>query len=145
MIVGAAEQMTGLLDELALVARIESRRYDPAVAPVDTLELARSAVAEGEGFVVEGEGALVSVDPEVARRALMRLARATRRHGGIETVALAVSGPVLELAPVTESAAPVITGEELQELGAAAAVAAVAALGGALELDGDRLRIRLPE
>lgn len=147
MIEAASEQMGELLDELALVARIESGRFEPVLTEVDTLALARaaaSALDPGE-VAVRGEGAVVRVDEALVRRALARLARAARRHGGLESVALAVRGPVVELSPVAATAAAVVTGEELGELGAAAAVALVAALGGALELEGERLLIRLPQ
>ena len=51
---------------------------------------------------------------------------------------------MLAVAPVTESAALVVTGEEVRELSAAAAVALVRAQGGSVELEGETLRIRLP-
>ena len=50
-----------------------------------------------------------------------------------------VDGAELTLEPVTEAAAPVILGEELKDLGAAVAVSAIRALGGTVELDGERL------
>jgi hypothetical protein len=51
---------------------------------------------------------------------------------------------VLAVAPVNDAAARVVTGEELRELSAAAAVALVRAQGGSVELEGDRLLVRLP-
>ena len=145
MIEAASQQMGELLDELALVARIESRRYQPTLATVDSLELARSAAAEEEGVTVAGEGAFVSVDTGTTRRALAGLARAARRHGGVESVRLTVRGPLLELSPVDAHAAPVVTGDDLRELSAAAGAALVRALGGSLEVEGERLLIRLPQ
>ena len=145
MIEAASQQMGELLDELALVTRIESGRYQPTLATVDSLELARSAAAEEEGVTVDGEGALVSVDTGTTRRALARLARAARRHGGVESVRLTVRGPLLELSPVDAHAAPVVTGDDLRELSAAAGAALVRALGGSLEVEGERLLIRLPQ
>src|SRR4051794_21488663 len=44
MIEEASGQMAELLDELALAARIESGRYDPALREAETLQLARNAV-----------------------------------------------------------------------------------------------------
>jgi hypothetical protein len=44
---------------------------------------------------------------------------------------------------VTAAAAPVVLGEDLKDLGAAVAVRALRALGGTVELDGDRLRVKL--
>src|SRR5919112_6522853 len=42
MIEAASEQMTDLLDQLGVLARIESDRYEPALVEADTLELATS-------------------------------------------------------------------------------------------------------
>lgn len=145
MIEAASEQMGELMDELALMARIESGGYQPTLSTVDSLELARDAAAQEQGVTVDGEGAPVTLDVGPTRRALARLARAARRHGGVESVQLTVRGPLLELSPVDGHAAPVVTGEDLRELSAAAAAALVRTLGGSLELEGERLLIRLPE
>ena len=146
MIETASLQLTELLDELALVARIESGRFEPTLEEIDSLELARSAAAQlAEGALeVSGRGVPVAVDVKATTRALRQLARAARRHGGHESVSLAVRAEELELAPVSRTAAGVLTGEELHELGVAAAAQLVRALGGSLELDGERLRVRLP-
>ncbi|MDQ4081407.1 MAG: hypothetical protein M3123_00720 [Actinomycetota bacterium] len=146
VIEAASSQIAELLDELGLVATIESARFDPVLTDIDSLALARSAASElDEGYVVvTGEGARVRVEPDATRRALRQLARAARRHGGLESVTLAVRGPDLELFPVTSTAAPVVTGEELRELGAAAAVVLLEALGAPPKLDGERLCVRLP-
>ncbi len=142
----ASDELVQLLDLLSVSARIEAGRYEPMVRTADSLELARAAAAElDEGAVaVSGEGASVRLEPDAARRAIRQLARAARRHGGLESVTLTVRGAELELAPITASSAPVVTGAELRELGPAVAVALIRALGGALELDGERLRIALP-
>jgi signal transduction histidine kinase len=142
----ASSQLAELLDELALVARIESGRFEPTLEEIDSLELARSAATqlEEDALEVSGQGASVAVDVEATTRALRQLARAARRHGGHDSVSLAVRGEELELAPVSRTAAGVVTGEELRELGAAAAAQLLRALGGSLELDGERLRVRLP-
>ncbi|MDQ3889449.1 MAG: hypothetical protein M3312_02735 [Actinomycetota bacterium] len=145
MIEAASSQLDELLDELSLVARIEAGRFEPALVEADSLALAQAAAAElGEGVRVSGGGATVTVDPDRTRRALRQLARAARRHGGLESVDVTVQGAELEITPITASAAPVVTGAELRELGAAAAVALVEALGGSVGLEHDRLRIRLP-
>jgi signal transduction histidine kinase len=146
MIETASVQLAELLEELSLVARIESGRFQPSHQQADSLELARSAASElEEGAVaVSGEGALVRVEPEATRRAVRQLARAARRHGGLETVALDVHGADLELHPIVASAASVVLGEDLRELAAPAAVRLVRALGGSVELEGDLLRLRLP-
>jgi signal transduction histidine kinase len=146
MIDAASEQLGELLDQLSMVARIASGRYEPSLTEVDSLALAREAAAElGEDRVlVSGEGGGVRVEPEATRRALVHLARAAARHGGHESVTIAVRGSELELSPLSRSAAPVLLGEELRELGAAAAGVLIRALGGSLAADGERLRIRLP-
>ena len=56
-----------------------------------------------------------------------------------------VAGPSLTLSPITTSAGPVVVGDDLRDLGAAVAVRVVRALGGSVELDGDKLTIKLPE
>ena len=142
----ASLQLAELLDELSIVARIESGRFQPTLEDVDSLDLARSAAAElEEGTVsVTGEGALVRVELEATRRAVRQLARAARRHGGLDAVALVVHGADMELSPVLASAASVVTGEDLRELAAPAAARVVRALGGSVELDGEVLRLRLP-
>jgi signal transduction histidine kinase len=147
MIGAATAQLAELLDELSLVARIEAGRYEPRLETVDSLELARSAAGElDEGAVaVRGSGAPAQVEPEATIRALRQLARAARRHGGRDSVTLTVSGAELEVAPVERNAAGVVTGAEIRELGAAAAVVYLRALGCSLEHEHDRLLIRLPE
>ncbi len=146
MIEAASGQLAELLDELSLVTRIESGRYRPALQQADSLELARAAAAElAEGSVtVGGEGAVVSIDSESTRRALRQLARAAKRHGGVDTVHVEVRGAAFEITPITRSAASVVTGEDVRELAAPAAVAHVRALGGSVEVEDERLRVRLP-
>jgi signal transduction histidine kinase len=146
MIDAASEQLGDLLDQLSMVARIASGRYEPSLAEVDSLALVREVASElGEDRVlVSGEGGGVRVEREATRRALVQLARAAARHGGHELVTIAVRGPELELSPLSRSAAPVLLGEEVRELGAAAAGVLIGALGGSLAADGERLRIRLP-
>jgi signal transduction histidine kinase len=147
MIVAAVSQLDELLDELALVARIESGRYEPNLQPIDTLALARETVARlGEDRVhVEGEGATVTVDVPAVERGVSALVHAALRHGGLDEVHVRVHGPELEVEPVTESSGKVVTGQELRDLGAAVAVRLLERLGGAVEVDGSTLRIRLPQ
>jgi signal transduction histidine kinase len=145
MIEAAAGQLRELMQELSLVALIELGRYEPQLAEADSLDLAREACAElSERVEVEGEGAMVNVDPEATGRALSRLAKAASRHGGIDSVALAVRGTELEISPLLRNAAGVVTGEELRELGAAAAVEHLRALGATVSAEGERLVIRFP-
>ena len=146
MIDAASQELGELLDELSLVARIEAGRFQPEPAEIDSLELARRAATElsEEQLSVTGAGATVLVLPDETSRALARLAKAAARHGGHDKVALEVRGAELELSPVSRSAAPVVLGQELRELSAAAAVALIEALGGSLRVDGERLLITLP-
>lgn len=144
MIRAGADQLSELLDELTLVTRIRTGRYDPALTDVDTLELARTAAADLEERVeVSGEGATVKADSKVTARAISRLAKAATRHGGIDSVSLVVRGAQLEISPLEGNAAGVVVGEELRELGAVSAVEHLRALGASVEVEGDRLLIRL--
>ena len=147
MIREAARQLSELLDELGLAARIEEGHYEPNLQPVDTVELARGAAAElGEDrVVVTGEGREVEVDVEAARRGVAALAQAALRHGGLEQVDVRVSGATVAIAPVTASSGVVLVGEELRDLGAAVAVRLVRALGGSVEVEGDSLVVRFAE
>jgi signal transduction histidine kinase len=140
MIEEASEQMTELLDELGTAARIQSGRWEPVPRPADTLELAQ---ADDERIAVEGTGEPIEVDAEVVQRSLTALAVAAIRHGPVEQVTWRVDGRLFELAPVTEDAGPVVTGEELKDLGALVARLVIEELGGSLELDGETLRVRL--
>ena len=112
---------------------------------MDALELAREACAElGERVQVSGEGATVRVEPEVTSRALSRLAKAASRHGGIDSVTLVVRGSELEISPLLENAAGVVTGSELRELGAVVAVEHLKAIGATVAAEDERLVIRFP-
>jgi signal transduction histidine kinase len=137
MIVAAAEEMTVLLEEVSLAARIESARYDPSLAPADTLELAREGVPDADGV-----GATVATDVTAVPRALGDLARCARKHGGVENVSVHVDGPVVTISPVNEAARPVILGEQLKDLGAAVATRVLRALGAEIQLDGETLSVR---
>lgn len=146
MIEAASGQIGELLDELALVARIELGRYEPALAAMDSLELVRQAATQlGEERVsVGGDGAPVRVDPDATVRALARLAQAAARHGGVDEVRYEVRGSELELSPVGRTAGPVLLGEELRELGAASAATLLRALGASLAVRDERLIVVLP-
>jgi signal transduction histidine kinase len=144
MIREAARQLTELLDELGLAARIAEGRYEPNLQRVDTAELALGAAAQlGEDrVVVMGDGREVEVDVDATRRGVAALAQAALRHGGLEQVDVRVSGAALAISPVTASSGLVLLGEELRDLGAAVAVRLVRALGGSVELEGDSLVVR---
>ena len=144
MIEAASTQLGELVDQLALVARIEEGRYEPQLSDLDSLELTRSAAEDVDEGAVDGEGATVRVDEDRTRRAIGQLIRAARRHGGLESVTVRVEGPVVEIGPLTDYSAPVVLGEELRELQAAASVMLLRALGGEVSRAGDALRLGLP-
>jgi signal transduction histidine kinase len=146
MIGAASNQIDELVDQLRLVARIESGRYEPTLVEYNSLELAEKAAARlEEGRVnVAGTGAPVRVDPEPTIRALSQLARAAARFGGHESVSLEVRGSELVLSPLSRAAQPVVLGNEPRELAAPAAALLVRALGGVLEARAETLLIRLP-
>jgi len=146
MIEAASMQLGDLLDELALVARIEAGRYEPRLTSVDSLQLAQAAASElEEGRVrVEGKGTQVQVPEEQITRALSQLARAASRHGGFESVSFGVDGETLRLSPVTRMSAQVLLGEELRDLGAVAATTLVRALGGSVDAEEEALVVSLP-
>ena len=48
------------------------------------------------------------------------------------------------ISPVLENVGPVILGDDLKDLGAAAARRLVEATGGSVELEGERLLVHLP-
>ena len=140
MIEAASEQMTDLLDQLGVLARIESDRYDVGLVEADTVDL---ATTDDERVETVGEGVTLETDERSLKRALEALAVAAVRHGGVPTVTWTVRGRELELAPVTAAAAPIVTAEELLDLGSIVARRVVERLGGTFELDGETLRVRL--
>jgi K+-sensing histidine kinase KdpD len=146
MIETASGQMTGLLDELGLVARIEAGRYEPTTTQVSLGELVRAAAGrlDPELVRVEGEGEEVKVDAPATERALAALVRCALRHGGLEHVDIRVDGRRVDVSPITSASAPVVLGEDLRDLGAAVAVRLVRTLGGAVAVEAETLRITLP-
>ena len=145
MIGAASAQMAELLDELSLAARIEDGRYDPALRPADTLELARHAQERlaDVSVHVSGEGAEIQTDVEAVDRGVSALVQCTLRHGGLDEVNVVVRGAEIDVSPVTPASAPVVLGEDLRDLGAAVAVTLIRRLGGDVGVEGDTLTIRL--
>jgi signal transduction histidine kinase len=145
MIQAAAEQMSELLDELGLIARIEAGRYEPALTEVDSLELARSAAERlGEQAGASGSGETVRVDRGPTEAGLAAQALCAVRHGGLERVEITAAGTTIEISPVPEAAAQIVLAEDLRDLGAATARRLIEALGGSLTLEGQRLLVGLP-
>jgi signal transduction histidine kinase len=140
LIEAAADQMTSLLDQLGLAARIESGRYDPVVVAADTLELATS---EDERISAEGRGETIETDVAAVQRSLESLARCAAVHGGVPRVTWRVDGRTLTLSPLADDAAAVVTGESPRDLGALVARLAIEHLGGSLAVDDEKLRVEL--
>src|SRR6185503_15699690 len=84
MMVAASNQLADLLDDVGLVSRIESGRWEPNVQEADSLELARDALHEVQGARVDGEGATVRVERDAAATALRHLTTCALRHGGLD-------------------------------------------------------------
>jgi len=145
MIDAASAQLAELIEELSLVARIESGRYEPTLREADTLELSRAAAARlGEDRVhVSGSGAVVETDGDAVERGLAALFQSALRHGGLDSVEVEVDRREVRLSPVTPAAAPVVLGDDLRDLGAAVAARLVARLGGSLAVEGETMTIRL--
>ncbi len=140
MIEEASEQMTTLLDELSVAARIAGERWEPILLEVDTLELAAS---DDERISVEGTGEAIETERETVARALEAFAIAAVRHGPVERVTWRVDGRSLALSPITEAAAPVILGEELKDLGSIIGRMAIEELGGSVAAGDETLRVQL--
>ena len=145
MIELASGQIAELIDELSLAARIESGRYDPSLREAETLALAQAAAARlGEDRVrVSGEGAVVETDVDAVDRGISALIQAALRHGGLDEVHVAVRGSELDVAPITESSAAVVVGDDLRDLGAAVAARLLRRLGGSVAVADGTLTIRL--
>jgi signal transduction histidine kinase len=140
MIEAASEQMTELLDELGTAARIVGGSWEPVLREVSTLELAR---ADDERIVADGAGASIETEADAVARSLHALAIAALRFGPAERVRWLVEQRELRLSPVTADAAPVVAAEEVRDLGALVARLVIEELGGAVELDGESLVVRL--
>jgi signal transduction histidine kinase len=141
----ATRQMEELVKELALVARIEAGRYDPALRDADTLGLAQAAAERlgADRVRVSGEGAVVQTDLEAVDRGFSALVQAALRHGGLDEVEVRVRGGEIDVTPVTESSSKVVLGQDLRDLGAAVAVRLIETLGGSVAVSSQTLTVRL--
>jgi signal transduction histidine kinase len=140
MISQASEQMTTLLDELGIAARIEGGRFEPGLVEADTVALATS---DDERVVNGGTGVTVETEAASVARGLEALAIAAVRFGPVDQVTWTVEGRTLDLAPITGGAAPVVLGDEVRDLGSLVARIVIEQLGGSLALDGETLRVAL--
>jgi len=146
MIGAASGQMTQLLDLLGAAARIEAGRFEPQVREVDSRDLVDAAVEQlGDEAVVDGEGATVGVDPPWAQTALAALGESVRRHGALEQVTYAVDGPEISIGPVREGVGSIALGDDLRDFGAAVGTRVLRAIGADVEVDRERLAVRLPQ
>jgi signal transduction histidine kinase len=147
MIDAASRQLSELLDELGLAARIKGGRYEPNLQPIEVVELAQGAAeALGADRVrVGGSGVTVRVDVNATQRGVAALVQAALRHGGFEQVDCHADGASLTISPVTAASGPVLLGEDLRDLGAAVAVLLVEELGGSVAMDGETVVVTLPE
>ena len=144
MIQAASGQLADILDDLGLAARIEAGRFAPNLVETDTLELALTAAGRvGEKASAGGTGSEVRVERDATERGLAAFARCALRHGGLEQVELTANGTVVTISPVLENVGPIILGEDLKDLGAAAARWLVEATDGSVELEAGRLLVRL--
>jgi signal transduction histidine kinase len=140
MISQASQQMTSLLDELGVAARIEGGRFEPGIVEADTVALASSG---DERVATSGRGETVETDAAAVARGLEALAIAASRFGPVDRVTWTVDGRAFVLSPITEGAAPVVAGEEIRDLGSLVARIVIEELGGSLALDGETLRVQL--
>jgi signal transduction histidine kinase len=133
----AAAEMAVLIEQLGLAARIAAGRFEPHLVEANTLELAAAS-----GVPASGEGAAVETDADAVVQSLRALAAAAMRFGAGEPVWI-VAGRELRLEPVAPSAVEALDGSAVRDVGALVARAAIAALGGSVEPDGESLRVRL--
>ena len=142
MIEEASEQMTGLLDELGVAARIEGDRWEPALREAPTRSSSRRS--DDERIAVEGDGRDDRDRAGGRRRRRCSRSRSPRRATGPRSRSPGAStAATLELSPITADAAPVVTGESFRDLGSLVARMVIEELGGSLALDGETLRVRL--
>ena len=142
----ASVQMAELLDELSLVARIESGRYDPVLREVGHARARQRrarAARRGPRHGLRRRERTSRRTADAVGRGISALVQSALRHGGLEEAGVVVRGSEIDVSPVTPASAQVVLGEDLRDLGAAVAVRLVAALGGAVSLDGETLTIQL--
>jgi signal transduction histidine kinase len=147
MIGAATDQLADLLDELSVLARLESGRYEPQLRAISARALADDAARrlDHDRISVDGDGAEVRADQEWAARSVSAVAEAARRHGGLEQISIRVHGTVISIVPVLPEAASIATGDELKDFGAAVGARVLAAAGAGVEIAGEAVHIRFPQ
>jgi signal transduction histidine kinase len=145
MIGAASAQMAELLDLLGAAARIEAGRFEPQLREFDSRELVDAAAGRlGEEASVDGAGAQVKVDAGWVETGLAALGECIRRHGALEQVVYAVDGREVAIGPLRDGVGAIALGEDLKDFGAAVATRVLTATGVEIEVDGERLVVRLP-
>ena len=145
MIGAASAQMAELLDLLGAAARIEAGRFEAQLREFDSRELVDAAAGRlGEEATVDGGGARVKVDAGWAETSLAALGECTRKHGALEQVVYAVDGREVSIGPLREGVGAIALGDDLKDFGAAVATRLLRAIGAEVEVDGERLVVRLP-
>ena len=101
--------MTGLLDELGTAARIQAGRWEPGLRRGETRSSSPRPTTSAS--TPSATGVEIETEADVVARSLQALAIAAIRHGPVEQVTWTVRGRALELAPITDAASPVVTGD----------------------------------
>jgi signal transduction histidine kinase len=144
MIGAASEQMAQLLDLLGAAARIEAGRFEPQARELDSRELADAAArGQGDEATVEGEGASVVGDAQWAQTSLAALGECIRRHGALNRVTYLVDRAEIAIGPVRDGVGPIALGDDLRDFSSAVGVRVLKAMDAAVEVDGERLLVRL--
>ena len=146
MIGEASVQMAELLDELSLVGADRVGPLRPGASRGRHARARARRARSGSARTActsPARARSISTDVEAVGRGVSALVQSVLRHGGLDEVGVVVRGTEIDVSPVTPASAQVVLGEELRDLGAAVAVRLVAALGGAVTLDGETLTIRL--
>lgn len=145
MIGAASSQMAELLDLLGVAARIEAGRFEPQLREFDSRDLVDGAAGRlGEEATVDGTGAQVKVDAAWVETGLAAFGECVRRHGALDQVVYAVDGREVSIGPLREGVGAIALGDDLKDFGAAVAARVLAAIDAELEVDGERLVVRLP-
>jgi signal transduction histidine kinase len=150
MVVGGAEDLIRLIDDLALLTRVERDTLRASPQPVDLRELVTASAGEatrrlGEGRRVLGPGSgpavRLELDPELATSGLAALAeKALAFQPEATEVRLALDGAALRLGPLSQDAARLLL-DEHRDLHVAAAHAALRGAGATVAAAGDGLTI----